>query len=251
MNEFAQEKGTFLIVRDGNVDSVPHFSDPDIMPKPMSSKAKTAKVGDNIGLVVDPTHAKQSKFWDDAIASAEQAGDKAKAAKLIAERNKALKSWKDYGDYMKDHGYRVNSDTGVIEYVEKLPDGTDKVWKGVHGDYDLHGAYKKNPDGSVEHVSFGEGNKFDENGIDVSGGKLRQQLNDKISGGNKDFIQHGGQDDWIPDSNIIPNKPPDPPVTVFFPDGRPPVHLKDADTMKAFYEGEMGVKWPYPDKAIP
>jgi DNA repair exonuclease SbcCD ATPase subunit len=249
MNEFAQEKGTYLLVRDGNVDSVPHFSDPDKMPKPMSSKAKTAKVGDDVGLVVNPNHERQAKFWDDAINNAKKAGDKAEVDRLEYYRNKAQKSWKENWAKMEKDGYRVNSETGVVEYVEKLPDGTDKVWNGIHGDYDLHGVYKKNPDGSIEHVSFGEGNKFDDNGIDVSGRKLRGQLNDKISGGDKNFVQHGGQDDWIPDSDLIPNKPPDPPVTVFFPDGRPPIHLNDADAMKAFYEGEMGVKWPYPEKA--
>ena len=43
MNEFAQEHDTFLLVRDGNPDSVKFFDDPDMMAKPMSSKAKTAQ----------------------------------------------------------------------------------------------------------------------------------------------------------------------------------------------------------------
>lgn len=251
MNEFAQEKGTYLLVRDGNVDSVRHFDNPEMMPKPMSSKAKTAQVGDNVGLVVNPFHERQAKFWDDAINRAKQAGDKEELANLQYLQKKAHNSWNDNWAKMQKDGYRVNPETGVVEFVEKFPDGSEKVWKGIHGDYDLHGVYKKNPDGSMEHVSFGEGQKFDDNGVDVSGGKLRQQLNDKISGGNKSFVQHGGQDDWIPDPAIIPQKGPDPPVTVFFPDGRPPVHLADADALKAFYEGEMGVKWPYPDPKPP
>ena len=77
---------------------------------------------------------------------------------------------------------------------------------------------------------------------------LRQQLNDKLTGGEKDFIRHGGQDDWIPDPSKVPNKPPDPPVTVFPPDGGPPVKLKNYDEMKDFYENVMGVQWPYPPK---
>lgn len=253
MNEFAQETDSYLIVRDGNPDSVKYFDDPDMMSKPMSSKAKTAKVGPDQGLVVDPTNAKQSGYWDDAIADAKKSGDTEKVAWLEKNRAKALETWEHYGDDMLDSykktgtGYRVNPETGVMEYVEKLPDGTEKVTKGIHGDYDLHGVYKKNPDGTMESVSFGEGQNFDGNGIDTSGAPLRQQLNTKLTGGSKDMVNHGGQDDWIPDPNKIPNKPPDPPVTVFSPNGGPPVHLKTAKEMKDFYENTMGVKWPYPD----
>lgn len=250
MNEFAQKKGVYLLVRDGNPDSVPFFNDTDSMAKPMSSKAKTAKVGDNIGLVVDPTHPKQAGFWDDAIADAQKAGDAEKADKLTKARNKALKAWADYGHDMLEHGYQVNPKTGVIEYVEKLPDGSSKVWKGVHGDYDLHGVYKVNPDGTVEHVSYGSGNNLDANHMDTEGTALRAQLNDAITSGQKDFIQHGGQDDWIPDPNKVPLKVPDPPATVFFPDGRPPVTLNNAEEMKAFYENVMGIKFPYSDEAV-
>lgn len=249
MNEFAQEHDTYLLVRDGNPESVKFFDDPDMMAKPMSSKAKTAKVGPetNRGLVVDPTHPTQSKYWDEAVEAARKSGDTDQLAWLEKNRQKAVETWQKYGDEMLGHGYRVNPDTGVIEYVEKLPDGTEKVWKGIHGDYDLHGAYRKAADGTMESVSFGSGQKFDGNGFDVEGTALRQQLNDKITGGTKDFIQHGGQDDWVPDPHKVPNKPPDPPVTVFFPDGRPPMKLENAQQMKNFYEGEMGVKWPYPD----
>lgn len=253
MSEFAQETDSYLIVRDGNPDSVKYFDDPDMMSKPMSSKAKTAKVGPDQGLVVDPTNAQQAGYWDDAIAEAKKAGDAEQVAWLEKNREKALETWEHYGDEMLDSykktgtGYRVNPDTGVIEYVEKLPDGTEKVTKGIHGDYDLHGVYKKNPDGTMESVSFGEGQHFDDNGIDTSGSALRQQLNTKLTGGTKDMVNHGGQDDWIPDPNKVPNKPPDPPVTVFGPNGGPPVHLKTAQEMKDFYENVMGVKWPYPE----
>lgn len=251
MNEFAQETDTYLIVRDGNPDSVKYFDDPNMMSKPMSSKAKTAKVGPNQGLVVDPTHVKQSQYWDDAIAEAKKAGDSEKVEWLEYYRDKAVKEWVKSKEYMLEHGYRVNQETGVIEYVEKLPDGTEKVITGIHGDYDLHGVYKKNPDGTMESVSFGEGQNFDGNGVDTSGGALRQQLNTKLTGGTKDMVNHGGQDDWIPDPNKIPVKPPDPPVTVFMPDGSAPVKLKTAEEMKDFYENVMGVKWPYPEPVKP
>lgn len=249
MNEFAQEHDAYLLVRDGNPESVKFFDDPDMMPKPMSSKAKTAKVGpeSNRGLVVNPSHPVQSGYWDDAIAAAKKSGNADEVAWLEKNRQKAVETWNKYAMEMLNNGYQVNPRTGVVEYVEVLPDGSTKTWKGIHGDYDLHGVYRKAPDGAVENVSFGSGQKFDANGLDVEGGALRQQLNDKLTGGNKDFVQHGGQDDWVPDPHKVPNKPPDPPVTVFFPDGRPPVKLKNAAEMKSFYEGEMGVQWPYPE----
>lgn len=247
MHEFAQEKDAFLLVRDGNPDSVKYFGDADKVPKPMSSKAKTAKVGPDQGLVVDPTHPKQAAEWDLAIkkaaAKAVKTGDFAELDKLKAAHQKALKSWADYGDEMLAGGYKVD-DSGRV--LMKTTDANgNEVFKAVHGDYDLHGVYRKGPDGNMEHVSFGEGNKFDANGVDTSGGALRNQLNDKISGGDKDFIQHGGQDDWIPDPDHVPVKPPDPPVTVFFPDGRPPVRLTTKAEMQDFYENVMGVQWPY------
>jgi hypothetical protein len=247
MNEFAQEKGVFLVVRDGNPDSVKYFSDPDIMPKPMSCKAKTAKVGPNQGLVVDPTHPKQARYWDEAIDEARKAGDTERVKWLEHHRGKAEKEWKQYGDKMLDKGYRVNPE-GVIEYAERLPDGTEKVWKGIHGDYDLHGVFRKAPDGTMEQISFGSGQTLDAKDYDIEGKALRQQLNDKLTSGQKDFIQHGGQDDWIPDPAKVPSKMPDPPATVFFPDGRPPVHLDTYDEMKDFYENVMGVPWTYPPK---
>lgn len=248
MNEFAQEKGVYLIVRDGNPDSVRYFSDPDIMPKPMTCKAKTAKVGPDQGLVVNPLHTKQARYWDEAIEEARKAGDTKRETWLREQRAKAEKEWVENHKKMFSKGYFENSKTGVIGYEERLPDGTKKVWEGIHGDYDLHGVFRKAPDGTMEQVSFGSGQTPDAKGYDIEGRALRQQLNDKLTSGQKDFIQHGGQDDWVPDPSKVPNKMPDPPATVFFPDGRPPVHLKNYDEMKEFYENVMGVKWTYPPK---
>ncbi len=237
MHTFAQDKGVFLIVRDGNPDSVVHFSNPDYMPKPMSCKAKTAKVGPNKGIVVDPTHEKQKAAWDKAIADAES---DAEAKELRAQLKKAVDFWNQYGEGMIEKGYRVNNDTGVIEYVEPLPGGKEKVWEGIHGDYDLHGVYRKTDD-STEQISYGDGR-----GSILDGQAFRGQLNHWLTGRDpKDFIQHGGQDDWLPDPSIVPIKPPDPPAVVFFPDGRAPKRLADVKEMKHFYEYEMGVRWPY------
>jgi hypothetical protein len=70
---------------------------------------------------------------------------------------------------------------------------------------------------------------------------MRKQANSYLDK-RKDFFQHGGQDDWAPAQY------PDPPVTVFFPDGRPPRHLKTAQEMRDFYENELGIRWTYKEK---
>lgn len=235
MHTFAQEKGVFLIVRDGNPDSVVHFSNPDYMPKPMSCKAKTAKVGPNKGIVVNPIHETQKAAWDKAIA---EAASTTEANKLREQRQKAVDTWKKYGAGMLKKGYRVNKDTGVIEYVSPTSGG--KVWKGIHGDYDLHGVYRKIDDEVMQRVNYGDGVES------LNGEVFRSQLNQWLTGNNpKDFIQHGGQDDWKPDPTIIAVKPPDPPAVVFFPDGRAPKRLETAKEMKEFYENQMAVRWPY------
>lgn len=246
MHEFAQEKDSFLIVRDGNPDSVVHMKDADKVPKPMSSKAKTAKVGPDVGLVVDPTNPVQRGYWDKAIKEAKlkgkrAGGDYSELKKLQKARAKALESWKDYGQKMidpKKGEYVVEEATGRVLKKVKGTDGKEALM-AVHGDYDLHGVYRRTSDGNVERANFGTG----ESGS--AGEILRRQLNDKISG-TKEYVQHGAQDDWIPDPKMVPNKPPDPPATVFMPDGSPPVRLETAQEMKEFYENVMGVKWEYP-----
>ncbi len=235
MNTFAQFKNVFLIVRDGNKDSVDHFRKKEYMPKPMACKAKTAKVGPHKGLVVNPTHEFQAAQWERELAKA--VGKEKK--RLEGARKKALDAWKKYSGEMTKKGYRVN-DKGLVVYDEKLPDGSIKTWKGIHGDYDLHGIYRKSKDGTVHHVSAGSGQEGD-----TTGEVIRRQLNDWLTLGGKKFIQHGGQDDWIPDPKKVPFKPPDPPATVFFPDDREPLRLETAEEMMKFYINEMKVPWPY------
>lgn len=237
MHEFAQETDAFLIVRNGNPDSIKHMNNPNYMPKPMDSKAKTAIVGPHKGLVVDPTHQVQAKYFQDAIDTAKKAGDLDEAARIQARWDKSVETWDTYKDKMAAKGFTPNEKTGLIEYLDPV---TGKRWKGLHGDYDLHGLYKRNPDGGASRVGTGAGETLED------GMAIRRQLNEKIDG-RKDYVQHGAQDDWVPDPRYVPNKPPDPPATVFFPDGRPPVTLRTADEMKKFYQDEMGIKWEYPD----
>jgi len=244
MHEFAQKKGVYMVVRDGNPDSVKFMKDPNKMPKPMSCKAKTAKAGpkENRGLVVNPTHPKQAAYWKADIDAAKAAGDTKKVAWLEENHAKAVKTWNSYKGEMKASGYSVNQKTGIVEFTDPV---TGQHFNGVHGDYDLHGVFKPAQGGAgPKKVSFGSGSKFDSNGVDVEGGALRSQFSDAIDP-NKPYVRHGGQDDWMPDPKKVPHKGPDPPVTVFLPDGGTPVRLETAADMKKFYEGTMGVKWEY------
>ncbi|MDH3592627.1 MAG: hypothetical protein OER88_12150, partial [Planctomycetota bacterium] len=226
MHRFAQQYRTFLIMRDGNPDSVKFFNNRFFMPKPQSCKAKTAKVGPHIGLVVDPTHETQANEWDKAIKEAE-VSDPPRARKLKADRQKAIDTWAEHGEGMKLKGYRVNPASGVIEFVGKDKQGRVRVWTGVHGDYDLHGAYRLMPDGTVRKIGFGGGSVASNTRYARFRGVINQTLA-AIFG--KEFIQHGAQDNWQ-----NPDKKSDPPVTVFFPDGRPPLRLETPDEMRRFY----------------
>ena len=260
LQEFAELHDLVIIMRNGNPQSVRFFDDPNLVPKAQSSKAKTAKAGwqdlanSHLGMVVDPTHGEQVKFFNEDVAAAKARGDTKTVESLTSARNKALETWSKYGAGMLQDGYRVHQDTGVIEQAFEGPDG-ETVWKGVHGDYDLHGVYKKMPDGSFQRVSFGDGTP----GSNNTQGVFRIQLNEWLNAGLpegvwKDMVQHGGQDDWE-----YALKSSDPPVTVFctpellpsqdgglYRKGDPP-KLGSPEEMRLFYEGILRVRWEYGD----
>jgi hypothetical protein len=61
-------------------------------------------------------------------------------------------------------------------------------------------------------------------------------------------INHGTQDDWPDRMKDTPNKGPQPPVTVYLPDGKveriPRTGPKGADAMKVFYTKHK-LPWAY------
>ncbi|MHC4934406.1 MAG: hypothetical protein ACYTGV_19710 [Planctomycetota bacterium] len=116
--------------------------------------------------------------------------------------------------------------------------GGPTEYKKIHGDYDMHGVFRVT-DGACQRVDLGGGSAES----NAATAKFRGQLNRHICGEDgKRMIRHGGQDDWIK-----PHKKPDPPVTVFFPDGRPPMVLRTPEDMRRFYESEMKIRWAYED----
>lgn len=238
---FAQRTGTFLVVRGANPESVRHHSDPDAVPKEMSCKAKTMHLGAESGLVVNPTHPRQAAAWEEAIRAARAARNERLAASLESEKAAAVKAWQKYSPEMLDEKkaqYRVDPQTGVVLMrVNIVRDGVPVVeYRKVHGDYDLHGVYRMTAAGCVR-VDMGSGSGEPT----AAQAALRDQLNRLVAGtGTKKMFLHGGQDDWE-----MPGKKPEPPVTIFFPDGRPPMQLKTAEEMRRFYEGEMKIRWEY------
>ncbi|MHC4224371.1 MAG: hypothetical protein ACYSUN_10305, partial [Planctomycetota bacterium] len=239
MYQCAQTLSCFLVVRNGNPISVPHFGQADCVPKDMTCKAKTMRVGEHAGLVVKPTHPKQAAAYAKAIREAEVAGDTARVAELQRALDRAKEAWSHYGQEMQDkHGYKVDEETGVILMPVTPEGGGPTEYRKIHGDYDMHGVFRVT-DGGCKRVDLGGGSAES----NAATAKFREQLNRHICGeNNKQMLRHGGQDDWIK-----PHKKPDPPVTVFFPDGRPPAVLRTPDDMRRFYESEMKIRWTYED----
>lgn len=243
MEGIADSIGGVLVVRNGNRASMEYMNDPDYMAKPMDCKAKTAKVGPDIGLVVDPTHEVQARHWDEAIRAAEDGGNLARAKQLRKDRKKAVETWQRYGAEMQSkYGYVV-TDTGRV---------TREGFLGVHGDYDLHGVYipetgaggERTPSGRLARASMGDGSPEDNRRRAEALGQANEML-----GTLKKMFLHGGQDDWD-----HPGKTADPPVTVFISKEleerygvRSPLFLADAEAMRDFYENTMGVAWEYTD----
>lgn len=222
----AAAKDKFIIVRDGNPSSIKYQGQPGYTAKPVTCKAKTAKFGPDAGLVVDPTHPRQKAYW--SAAKREARGNPEQLAKVKEDHRKALSSWDSFREKqlnVEGSGYRV-SDEGQV-----LLNG-----KKIHADYDLHGVYEME---TKARIDYGSGTP----GVgDAEAAALRRkQLNQQLDPtGETEFIQHGGQDDWI-----NPNKSPDPPVTVYSPPDGKKRMLSTADDMKAFYQ-EHNLEWPYP-----
>jgi len=234
MHKAAQTHRFFLIVRNGNPDSVDWFHSKDAVPKPMSSKAKTQRVGPHKGLVVNPLHDVQAAHWQKAIDEATGAHKTA----LEESRQTAVKTWNKYGGGMLSSGEFKVDDQGRV-LVKVGP----RQWKLIHGDYDLHGAFRLNDDGGVTRVDFGGGQPIHNRLRARFIRQLNRLIGDPLE---KNFVQHGAQDNWI-----SWQKSADPPVTVFFPDGREPLLIQDAAALRRFYEHEMRVKWEYQDARAP
>ncbi|MEZ6233125.1 MAG: hypothetical protein R3B68_02940 [Phycisphaerales bacterium] len=246
----AKAKATdqYIFVRDGNADGVQFIgksgTDPQGKPfkyegKPMEMKAKTATEGPYKGVVCfDPTHARThntlSKLPGHPEMTVAELLEGKTVAQLMADPNSEFRKRYDYFKKKKieDSGFKVmDDDHYVVVHAQ-----TNARY---HGDYDLHGVYKKNgefvPDTS----------------------DIRAQINTEMDA---KLIQHGAHDEW-PDRqnpNVAgENAGPQPPVTVYMPDGSKVwiggTGSKESDRVlfKKFFE-ENGLQWRYDDwEALP
>ncbi|MCA9288587.1 MAG: hypothetical protein KDA05_08380 [Phycisphaerales bacterium] len=244
----AKATGQYVFVRDGNADGVKFIGksgvDPQGKPfkyegKPMEMKAKTATEGPYKGVVCfDPTHARTHNTLAKLPGHPELTVDQLLGGKsvkdLMADPNSEFRKRYDYFKKKKieDSGFKVmDNDHYVVVHAQ-----TNARY---HGDYDLHGVYTK--DGKFV--------------ADTSA--MREQINKEMDA---KLIQHGAHDEW-PDRqnpNVAgENAGPQPPVTVYMPDGSK-VWIggtgskeKDRVLFKKFFE-ENGLQWRYADwEALP
>lgn len=242
--EKAAQKQQYIVVRDGNADGVKFIGktgdiDPQGKPivyegKPETMKAKTAKEGPYKGVVCfDPAHTVTHNTLADIgdpfpKITNEQLLNGKTVSQNMADANSEFRKRYDYfkSHKINDMGYSVIDADNFV--VVRTSDGVR-----FHGDYDLHGVYNK--DGSFV--------------ADTTG--IRGELNTEMGA---KLIQHGAHDEWTDRQN--PNKAgqnagPQPPITIYTPDGRKigiTASSKDEARrlMKEFYE-EHGLAWRYDD----
>ncbi len=218
--DIAKERDWIVVVRKGNPKSLGHHCGRKHIPKPVTCKAKTAKVGPNEGLVVNPNNAHQTGYYADAIKKARENGNVAEAIRLKEEYESAVKTynkWLDAHNGKLPRGYQETAQGEILYRGNR-----------IHGDYDLHGVFRKNSDGGRDRVNFGDGSLGD-------GRRQQKYINDKLG---RDQCQHGGQEDWVKfneNTGLPVRADADPPVVVFKPDGSI-IELNTKKDMIDFYK---------------
>lgn len=207
--EKAREKGVYIIVRDGNADGVPYVGRDGYKAKPETLKAKTSDQPPTKGLAsFHPEHERTIKLL---------AGEPPPMS--VAELRANPDEFKRRYEYFKKH--KLEEKGFTVAGPEEHFVVKDAQGNKFHGDYDLHGVYSK--DGKL-----------------LDSTEIRGELNREFG---TELILHGAHDEWP-----IRNKPaaganrgPQPPCTVYTPDGKAH-HLPDRAAMKRFYK-EHGLDW--------
>ena len=223
--QMAANDGFIYIVRDCNPASLPYQSMDGYCTKPVTCKAKTAKHGPNAGLVVDPTHPVQVRYWEAALRNA--ANDPVKQQQIQKDRENAVEAWEGFKKkQLGKDGYTRNDEDGTI-----LLNG-----ERIYGDYDLHGVYQL-VDNEV--VPFGDGKKDSVSEQIGEGNKKR--INKDLVGpdapDSKKPVKHGPQDEWANDGKSF-----DAPATAYTPFGS--IYLPDGPSMHKFYDF-FQIPWQY------
>jgi hypothetical protein len=208
----AQEKKLWILVRDGNASGVEYIGRKGYEGKPESMKAKTADEGPRKGLAsFHPEHERTYKTL---------AGE-APETTVAALKADPVEFQRRY-DYFLEHkihekGYKVDQADHCTVYKDAVDPDTGLPMKiKYHGDYDLHGVYRE--DGSF---------------VSDTGG-VRSELNADFGA---ELVRHGAHDEWPARNNpdiAGQNAGPQPPVTVYGPNGEV-YHLPDRASFKRFY----------------
>lgn len=213
----AKENDLYIILRKSNKDAVRWMSEKDpnalYKAKPEKLKAKTLDSGEFSGLAAANKN-------DERMIKLLAGKSPAMTPEALKANPKALTE--RYVDFLVELDQAGFSVEGADKHflVFKVENGK-KVY--FHGDYDLHGVY-------------------DRSGQLVNSEGVRGELNDTLGKG--DLIQHGAHDEW-PDRNnpdiAGSNMGPQPPCTVYLPDGSIQ-YLETIPEMKQFYL-EHGLDW--------
>lgn len=219
--EKAVEKNYFIIVRDSNPDAVQWIGRQEgnivYKAKPEKLKAKTLKIGDYKGLAAaDPTDDRLIAL----LAAKDPAMDAGELKKNPAELQRRYDSFKK--DLAKDGFLVEGPDKAYLVYQIQ---GDLKAY--FHGDYDLHGIY-------------------DLHGKLVNSLVVRGELNDEFG---LELILHGAHDEWADRNKPIagPNRGPQPPATVYLPDGTKQWLLTIPDMKQFYLEHKLDWATAYPD----
>ena len=182
--EAAVENGQHIFVREGNPASADYIGKPGYEGKPVELKAKTATSGKHAGLAVaDPDDAGLKKM----LRQDEKYG-KIKSPKA---------RYKAYVRDLEQQGFKVDPGNGFLVTWKNKPDS-----KGFYSDYDLHGVY----DGKT--------------GTHADAESLKESINERAE---QPVVRHGDHDSWPERANRNKsgaNYGPQPPVTVYAPDGK-------------------------------
>jgi hypothetical protein len=211
----SKKLGVYILVRDGNSAGLKYVGEKGYKAKPETLKAKTSDQPPTEGLVAfHPDHDRTL----DLLAGEPPPMTVSDLRKKPIER---IARYETFEKKMKKEGYTVRgSDEGYVV--------VDKAGNKFHGDYDLHGVYGK--DGGRVKKSK----------------KVRAKMNQEFGA---DLIRHGAHDEWNlrNKEKAGRNRGPQPPVTVYTPDGEA-VHLPDKAAMKKFYlEHDFDWKHAYGD----
>ena len=204
MHLMAQLLDAIVVVRNGNPESVRYADDPNMIPKDHTCKAKTAKVGEFAGLVVNPTNEHRAKEWQTEIDRATAEGRHDDAQRLQRNWDTAIEYWNKHWPGMKAKKYIEHPD-GSGRVTRLKDDGSP--YDGIHGDYDLHEIFVKRG-GRWVRVSLGDGSETD----NANRAGFRAQANSYLTAESEryraakcDMFLHGGQGDWY-------KRAPSPPI---------------------------------------